>query len=108
MTNRPSVSAFIEASASVEAEAVVTVGFGYDYDIFFEFDIFRLLNPFVLEVDFTRRDPFEEEPSFNLRLSAEARMGITLGWDILLFGLLQGTLAADLGVGAGECSFSVM
>jgi hypothetical protein len=108
VTNRPSISAFIEASASVEAEAVVTVGFGYDYDIFFEFDILRFSNPFVLEVDFQRRDPFEDEPSFNLRLIAEARMGITFGWDILLFGLLQGTLAADLGIGAGEFSFSVV
>lgn len=108
VTNRPSVSAFIEASASMEGEAVASVGFGYDYDIFFDFDILRITNPFILETSFTRRNPFDEEPSFNLRASAEARMGITLGWDILLFALLQGTVAVDLGVSAGEFSFSVV
>ena len=97
VTNRPSVSAFIEASASMEGEAVASVGFGYDYDIFFDFDILRITNPFILETSFTRRNPFDEEPSFNLR-----------GWDILLFALLQGTVAVDLGVSAGEFSFSVV
>lgn len=47
---------------------------------------------------FIQRPPLEEEPEFSLRLRAEAEIGATLEWNVLFFGLLQATVAADAGL----------
>ncbi len=47
---------------------------------------------------FIQRPPLEEDPEFSLRLRAEAEIGATLEWNVLFFGLLQATVAADAGL----------
>jgi len=98
VTARPSVDAFMEASAVVEAEAVAAAQFGYDYSVEFSFNLLK--GEFNQKSSFIERPPLEEDPEFSLRLKAEAEMGVTFGFDVLFFSLLQGTIAADLGIAA--------
>jgi hypothetical protein len=97
ITNRQSLSAFVEAVAVVESQALVKVSHGYDYLLSYSFD--RDRSPaFKSSSKLTKRKPPKDDPGFDLRLSAVAEVGVTLAWDTLLYNLLQATLAADLGL----------
>jgi hypothetical protein len=97
ITNRQSLSAFIEAVAVVESQALIKISHGYDYLLSYSFDRDRT-PAFKSSSKLTKRKPPKDDPGFDLRLSAAAEVGVTLAWDTLLFDLLQATLAADLGL----------
>lgn len=97
ITIRPNLSAFTEAALVVESEVLVAAQFGYDYDVGFAFTKSR---GFERTFSFVQRPIFEREPVFDLRINAAAEVGFTFAIDVVLYGLLQGTVAADLGLGA--------
>jgi hypothetical protein len=97
ITNRQSLSGFLGAVAVVETQGLVTTLYGYDYKFHFSFDRDRS-KPFQTSSKLTKRKSPEDEPAFDLRISAEAEVGITLAWDTLVFSLLQASIVADLGL----------
>lgn len=99
ITNRPQLQAYVEASAAVEAEALFSAQIGWDYEITFEYDGTKSGDDrFSKTTSFTKRDTFPEDPEFSLRLLAEADLGLQFSWDIILYGTVQGTIAADVGL----------
>jgi len=95
ITNRPSVSAFVEAALNAEAKALIPLSAGYDYEIKFEVKNNKAQ---PVKSSFIRRPPPEEDPVFEARVSFEADVGIALEWELLFFRLIQATLAVDLGL----------
>jgi hypothetical protein len=99
ITNRPRLDSYIEVNAIVEAEALVSTQVGWDYEFTFLYNgkasddkRFEKIKQFV------KRPMFEEEPDFSLRVAANMELGLQFSWDILLYGTLQTTLAADVGL----------
>jgi hypothetical protein len=95
ITHRPKVSAYVALSASVEGKAVASAQYGYDYSFDFTYDKNRAV-PFQQKSSFIKRNPFPSDPVFNLRCRAEAEVGVTFQWDVLLYELLQATIGLDL------------
>jgi hypothetical protein len=97
ITNRPSIQAHLEASTTVEGQALVVGSYGYDYHYEFSFDRFRS-NKFQRTTKLTRRPDNSPDPEFNLRLNSVAEFGVTLAWDLLVYDILQASMALDLGL----------
>jgi hypothetical protein len=97
VTIRPSLTAFAEAALVIESDILLEGQFGYDWEFGFSYN----KNTGTNKVSkFQKRTENKRSPVFDLRLSAAAEMGLTFAIDVVLYGVLQGTLAADTGFGA--------
>lgn len=96
ITNRPVLTAYVEAAAVAEAGAFASMQYGYDFSIEFSYDRNRS-NKFQRTRSFKKRPPLPQDPLFNLRLNAAAEVGVSFSWDLLVYELLQGSIALDLG-----------
>ena len=97
ITIRPSVSAFAEAAMVIESDVLLEGKFGYDWE--FGFSYHKDTGTHTVS-KFEKRTEDKRPPVFDLRLNAAAEMGLTFAVDVVLYGVLQGTLAADTGFGA--------
>lgn len=96
VTNRPSLYVFIELGLVIEGQASAVMVYGYDFLLEYTYDRSRK-DRFQKRSSFTQRPPIPQDPSFSLRLNAQAELGANFNWDILLYEIVQATAAIDIG-----------
>jgi hypothetical protein len=97
VTNRPSLSAYIEAATAVEGAALATASIGYDFKYELSYDKDRS-DKFQKITTITRRPSSLPNPTFSARLNVTAEVGVTLSWDFLLYETIQATVGVDMGL----------
>jgi hypothetical protein len=97
ITNRPSLSAFVDVATAVESKALVTASTGYDFVYELSYDRYRS-DRYQKKTIVTRRPNAIPDPTFNMRLNVTAEVGVVFAWDFILYEILQATTAVDLGL----------
>lgn len=98
ITFRPTVSAFAELAVEAEGRALITTSPYYTYSFTFGFNQARsgLFYTTGTVLPGPTRD--KNDGGIQVRLNAAAEVGITFGFAVLLYDLLQGSVATDLGL----------
>lgn len=97
VTFRPFLEAYFTAAASLEGTLFFGVSKGYEFEAGFEY---AKGSGYKKISSFDEVDPPVPDPLFELRLGLEAEAGFTFNFDVVLYGVLQGTLSVDLGLAA--------
>jgi hypothetical protein len=97
ITNRPSLSAYIEVTTAVEGKALITASTGYNFNYELSYDRSRS-NRYQKTTTVTRRPNLLLDPTFSLRLNVTAEAGVVFAWDFILYEILQATTAVDVGL----------
>ncbi|KAL3916538.1 MAG: hypothetical protein SGILL_005133 [Bacillariaceae sp.] len=104
IATRQTLESSIEANAAVEAEATASAQVGWDYHVAFHYDVDgkpgKSNNKFWIDSSFEQRDVIEDDPEFALRVTASVELAFLYSFDVILYGIVQASLNAELGANA--------